>query len=83
MTSAAVASSAFGMVKWIFVPVALWTTYFIVVAIAYHLGWALELSTGAIVLTALATMTLSYLIAPSPIPPYTDSPTPVQREAAA
>jgi hypothetical protein len=62
-------------------PVALWTTYFIVVAIAYHLGWALELSAGVVVLTGLATMALSFLIAPSPIPPYTDPP-PARREAA-
>lgn len=62
-------------------PMVLWTTYFIVVAIAYDLGWALELSAGAVVLTGLATMTLSYLIAPSPIPPYTDAP--AQRTASA
>jgi hypothetical protein len=62
-------------------PVLLWTSYFVVVAIAYHLGWAIELSAGAVVLTGLATMTLSYLIAPSPIPPYTDAP--AQRAASA
>jgi hypothetical protein len=61
-------------------PVALWTPYFIVVAIAYDLGWPLELSAGATVLTALATMSLSYLIAPSPIPAYADAPMPAQRE---
>jgi hypothetical protein len=55
-------------------PMVMWTAYFIVVAVAYDLGWALELSAGAVVLTGLATMTLSYLIAPSPIPPYTDAP---------
>jgi hypothetical protein len=55
-------------------PIVLWVPYFVTLAIAYHVGWPLELSTGVTVLTGVATLALSYLIAPSPIPPYTDAP---------
>jgi hypothetical protein len=54
-------------------PMVLWIPYFVVIAIAYHVGWPLELSTGSTVLTGFATLAMSFLVAPSPIPPYTDS----------
>lgn len=57
-------------------PMILWTAYFVVAAIAYGVGWPIELSAGIIVLTGLAVLALSYLIAPSPIPAYTDGQAP-------
>lgn len=49
-------------------PVVLWSCYFAVMAIAYHVGWPAELSTGVVVLTSVTTLGISYLMAPSPIP---------------
>lgn len=49
-------------------PCALWAGYFISLAIFYRVGWAIELSSGVVVLAALSTLGISYAMVPTPLP---------------
>lgn len=49
-------------------PAALWITYFVVLAIAYHIGWPVELAVGVIVLASLSTVIIAYAMVPPPMP---------------
>jgi hypothetical protein len=50
------------------VPIALWVTYFIVIEIAYGIGWGVEFWAGSIVLSVLVLVWLSLLAAPQRLP---------------
>ena len=50
-------------------PAAMWTTYFLVLAIAYHIGWPVELAVGVIILASLSTVIVAYAMVPPPLPP--------------
>lgn len=50
------------------VPLALWTTYFLIVEIAYEIGWGAEFWAGSIVLSVLVVLWLSLLTAPQRVP---------------
>jgi len=50
------------------VPLALWTTYFLIVEIAYEIGWGAEFWAGSIVLSVLVVLWLSVLTAPQRVP---------------
>jgi hypothetical protein len=49
-------------------PAALWTSYFLVLAVAYHIGWPVELCCGVIVLASLMTVMIAYVMVPQDIP---------------
>ncbi|HWF52305.1 MAG TPA: hypothetical protein VG294_16815 [Solirubrobacteraceae bacterium] len=49
-------------------PAALWTTYFLVLAIAYHVGWPIELAVGVIVLSSLMSVMVAYAMVPPEMP---------------
>jgi hypothetical protein len=49
-------------------PAVLWTTYFLVLAIAYHVGWPVELAVGVIVLASLLTLMIAYAMVPQEMP---------------
>jgi hypothetical protein len=50
------------------VPLALWITYFVIVEIAYGIGWGVEFWAGSIVLSVLVLLWLSVLTAPQRVP---------------
>jgi hypothetical protein len=49
-------------------PAALWTSYFLVLAIAYHIGWPVELACGVIILASLSTAMVAYAMVPQDLP---------------
>lgn len=49
-------------------PVVLWVSYFVTLAIAYNVGWSLELASGTVVLTSLTTLGIAYAMVPTPLP---------------
>ena len=67
-------------------PAALWTIYFLVLAIAYHIGWPIELAVGTTVIASLMTLILAYVMIPTPVRDLRDSPgavRPVEDDAPA
>ena len=58
-------------------PAALWTSYFVVLAIAYNVGWPVELAVGVTVIASMTTLILAYVMIPTPVRPLSDSPAPV------
>lgn len=49
-------------------PLALWTSYFLILHARYGLAWTTELWVGSIVLASLSALALSVLMAPTPMP---------------
>jgi hypothetical protein len=50
-----------------FAPVALWAIYFIVLAIAYDIGWPVELAVGVGIVSSMSILLLAYLMIPTPV----------------
>ncbi len=48
-------------------PAALWALYFVVLAIAYHVGWSVELAVGVGAIASMITLLLAYLMIPTPV----------------
>lgn len=48
-------------------PLALWTTYFLVLAIAYNVGWPVELAVGVGAIASMVTLMMAYVMIPTPI----------------
>lgn len=59
------------------VPAAPWTIYFIVLAIAYNVGWPVDLAVGVGVLSSMMTLILAYLMVLTPVRLIADAPAPV------
>jgi hypothetical protein len=58
-------------------PAALWAIYFIVLAIAYNVGWPIELAVGVGVVSSMMTLIGVYLMIPTPMRLAVDEPAPV------
>jgi hypothetical protein len=58
-------------------PAALWAIYFIVLAIAYNIGWPVELAVGVGVVSSMSILILAYLMIPTPIRLLSDDSAPV------
>ena len=48
-------------------PAALWALYFIVLAIAYDIGWPVELAVGIGAVASMSMLVLAYLMIPTPV----------------
>jgi hypothetical protein len=48
-------------------PAGLWAMYFLVLAIAYNVGWPVELAAGTGAIASMITLILAYVMIPTPI----------------
>ncbi len=55
-------------------PAALWAIYFVVLAIAYNIGWPVELAVGVGAIASMITLILAYVMIPTPIRLLSDDP---------
>ena len=49
-------------------PVGLWSMYFLVLAVAYNVGWPAELAVGVGAIAGMITLMLAYVMIPTPVP---------------
>lgn len=55
----------------------LWSLYFVVLAIAYHVGWSVELAVGVTTIASMISLILAYLMIPTPVHTPADGHAPV------
>jgi hypothetical protein len=55
-------------------PAALWAIYFIVLAVAYNIGWPVELAVGVGAIASMITLLLAYVMIPTPVRLISDEP---------
>ncbi len=58
-------------------PAALWAIYFIVLAVAYNIGWPVELAVGVGAIASMLTLILAYVMIPTPVRLLADDAAPV------
>ena len=63
-------------------PAGLWATYFLVLAIAYNVGWPVELAVGVGAIAIMITLILAYVMIPTPIRLISDDSAPVSTAEA-
>ncbi len=67
---------------WSLAPAALWAMYFLVLAIAYNVGWPVELAVGVGAIASMITLILAYVMIPTPIRLISDDSAPVSTAEA-
>jgi hypothetical protein len=63
-------------------PAGLWAMYFLVLAIAYNVGWPVELAVGVGAIASMITLILAYVMIPTPIRVISDDSAPVSTAEA-
>jgi hypothetical protein len=58
-------------------PMALWAIYFVVIEIAYDIGWPVELAVGVGLISGMTILLLAYIMIPTPVRLLADEPAPV------
>ncbi len=58
-------------------PVGLWSMYFLVLAVAYNVGWPAELAVGVGAIAGMITLMLAYLMIPTPVTRISDETAPI------
>jgi hypothetical protein len=58
-------------------PLGLWTMYFLVLAVAYNVGWPAELAVGVGAIAGMITLMLAYVMIPTPIHRMSDDSAPM------
>ena len=58
-------------------PVGLWSMYFLVLAVAYNVGWPAELAVGVGAIAGMITLMLAYLMIPTPVARISDETAPI------
>lgn len=57
-------------------PAGLWAMYFLVLTIAYNVGWPVELAVGVGAIASMITLILAYVMIPTPVRLSSDDPAP-------
>jgi hypothetical protein len=62
-------------------PLGLWAMYFLVLAVAYNVGWPAELAVGVGAIAGMITLMVAYVMVPTPIHRISDDPAPMSEVA--